>query len=395
MQGRALLNAIVVLASACSPAATDQRTLEPTPIVAPPTISVSTPTLTPIATPPTTLAPSATPPTNPAPSPTPVPRKMTGRATLSTTGAAVSGVRVRAMPMPLSDGRAPGPDATGVTDDSGVYTLTVLTWTPEALANASSFQLMVQVTAPVGLLVLQVTNAFSGPPGAANGPLILNDLSGPIDVTLGPGHIVEGRVTSGITGAPLSGVGVSALGPNSMLIHGGVGDAFEIEATTTTDTTGRYRLTVRSGTYAIQTRGPLDAQPRFWSDDPAVFQASLLTVERDVTGIDIALVPVTQLGGYVRSGPSFGDGVEGVRVAAYLAGGTPCCRTVGVATTGSAGTFLMFIPQGTYRIVVDPPTGSPYAAQWWRGAAGFASATDVIVGTAQMQFEVELSRLRP
>jgi len=393
----ALLLALSVLATACSPAATDQRTLEPTSTVAAPTTSVSTSTLTPSSTPPTTPAPSPTPPTIPPPSPTPVPQKMTGRATLSTTGAAVSGVRVRAMPMPLSDGRAPGPDATGVTDDSGVYTLTVLTWTPEALANASSFQLMVQVTPPVGLLVLQVTNAFGGPPGTVGGmrPLIVNDLSGPIDVMLGPGHIVEGRVTSGTTGAPLPGVGVSALGPNSMLIHGGAGDAFEIEATTTTDTTGRYRLTVRSGTYAIHTRGPLDAQPRFWSDDPAVFQASLLTVERDVAGIDIALVPVTQLGGYVRSGPSFGEGVEGVRVAAYLAGGTPCCRTVGVATTGSAGTFVMFIPQGTYRIVVDPPTGSPYAAQWWRGAAGFASATDVIVGTAQMQFEVELSRLRP
>jgi len=286
---------------------------------------------------------------------------------------------------------------TATTNDSGVYTLTVLIWTPEALGSSSSFQVMLEVTPPPGLLVLDVTGALGSPPGTMGGmrPLILNDLSGPIDITLGPGHIVEGRVTSGITGAPLPGISVSALGPNSMLIHGGAGDAFEIEAITTTDTTGRYRLTVRSGTYAIHTRGPLDAQPRFWSDDPAVFQASLLTVERNVAGIDIALVPVTQLGGYVRSGPSFGDGVEGVRVAAYLAGGSPCCRMVGVATTGFAGTFLMFIPQGTYRIVVDPPTGSPYAAQWWRGAAGFASAIDVIVGTAQMQFEVELSRLRP
>ena len=387
MRRMALLLALSVVATACSPAVTEQRTLEPTPTVALPTISVSTPTVTPSAT----LATTA------APSPTPVPRKMTGRATLMTTGAAVAGVRVRASPMPQSDGRVPGPDVTATTSDSGVYTLTVLIWTPEALGSSSSFQVMLEVTPPPGLLVLDVTGALGGPPGTMGGmrPLILNDLSGPIDITLGPGHIVEGRVTSGITGAPLPGISVSALGPNSMLIHGGAGDAFEIEAITTTDTTGRYRLTVRSGTYAIHTRGPLDAQPRFWSDDPAVFQASLLTVERNVAGIDIALVPVTQLGGYVRSGPSFGDGVEGVRVAAYLAGGSPCCRMVGVATTGFAGTFLMFIPQGTYRIVVDPPTGSPYAAQWWRGAAGFASATDVFVGTAQMQFEVELSRLRP
>jgi len=348
MRRMALLLALSVVATACSPAVTEQRTLEPTPTVALPTISVSTPTVTPSAT----LATTA------APSPTPVPRKMTGRATLMTTGAAVAGVRVRASPMPQSDGRVPGPDVTATTNDSGVYTLTVLIWTPEALGSSSSFQVMLEVTPPPGLLVLDVTGALGGPPGTMGGmrPLILNDLSGPIDITLGPGHIVEGRVTSGITGAPVPRIGVSALGPNSMLIHGGAGDAFEIEATTTTDATGRYRLTVRSGTYAIHTRGPLDAQPRFWSDDPAVFQASLLTVERNVAGIDIALVPVTQLGGYVRSGPSFGDGVEGVRVAAYLAGGSPCCRMVGVATTGFAGTFLMFIPQGTYRIVVDHRT---------------------------------------
>jgi len=140
---------------------------------------------------------------------------------------------------------------------------------------------------------------------------------------------------------------------------------------------------------------PQQYAPRFWSDDPAVFQASPLTVERDVAGIDIAVVPATQIGGQVRSGPSPADGVAGTRVAAYLAGGTPCCRTVGVATTGSAGTFLMFIPQGTYRIVFDPPAGSPFAAQWWNGAAGFATATDVIVGTAPIHLDVELARPRP
>src|SRR6266702_1120931 len=119
MRRTALLLALTVVATACSPVATDQRTLEPAPTVVLPTISVSTPTLTPSATPSTTTEPG----------PTPVPRKMTGRATLMTTGAGVAGVRVRVSPMAQSDGRAPGPDATAVTDGSGVYTLTVLIWT--------------------------------------------------------------------------------------------------------------------------------------------------------------------------------------------------------------------------------------------------------------------------
>src|SRR5437773_3260368 len=144
MRRTALVLALSLVAAACSPVAIDQRTLEPTPTVAPPTMSVSPPT----------VAPSATPLTTPASGPTPVPRKMTGRATLMTTGAGVAGVRVRVSPLPQSDGRVPGPDATATTDDSGVYTLPALTWTPEALASSGRFQAMMGGTTAAGLLVV-------------------------------------------------------------------------------------------------------------------------------------------------------------------------------------------------------------------------------------------------
>jgi hypothetical protein len=390
MRGKALLLALVVVATTCSPgpqsgaspAATDQRTLQPT------TMPSSSATLT----------PSASPPTTPAPNPTPVARTISGRATLTSTGAGVAGVRVRGTPMPINDGRVPGPDVTAVTDDRGAYSFSILTWSPEALANSSSFQMMIQVIPPPGLLVLGVTKTQGGPPGTSigslAGPLILADLDPPIDITLGPGHIVEGIVTSGVTGTPLAEIRVNALGLNSMLIHGGVGDAFEIAATAETDAGGSYRLTVPSGAYVIYTSGRDGGESRFWSDDPAVFQATRLSVERSVAGIDLALVPTTRIEGQVRSGPTFAEGVEGTRVAAYLAGGTPCCRTVSVATSGPAGSFLMYVPRGTYRIVFDPPAASPYAAQWWRGASGFATATDVIVGAEQVLLEVELAPRR-
>jgi hypothetical protein len=389
MQGRGLLLALTIVATACSPLATDQRTLEPVATVTPSTSLGSSPT------------PTAAPSTSSSPSPTPVARTISGRATLQATGAGVAGVVVRGMPSPINDGRVPGPDVTATTDDRGAYTFTIVTWTPEALANSSSFQMMVQVTPPPGLLVLGVTKTMGAPPGTAGGPgnltgaLFVDDLSGPIDITLGPGHIVEGRITSGQSGTAVAGVGVAALGTDSILIYGGQGDAFAIAATGMTDANGRYMLTVPSGTYVIHTPGAQGAQPRFWSDDPAVFQASPLKVERNVGGIDIAVFSVTQIGGYVRSGPTFGDGVQGARVAAYLSAGTPCCRTVGVATSGYNGTFLMHLPPGTYRFVFDPPTGSPYAAQWWRAAAGFATATDVVVGPDRVQLEVELARRAP
>src|SRR6266540_267554 len=138
MPGRGFLLALAVVATACSPAATDQRTLAPAPTVAPATTTPSSPTLTPSATPQTTAAPSAM----------PVARTISGRATLQATGAGVAGVQVRAMPMAQSDGRVPGPDVSAETDDRGAYTFSVLTWMPEALANTSSFQMMVKVTPP-------------------------------------------------------------------------------------------------------------------------------------------------------------------------------------------------------------------------------------------------------
>src|SRR5947208_11592653 len=109
MRRTALVLALSLVAAACSPAVTDQRTLEPTPTVAPPTMSVSPPT----------VAPSATPLTTPASGPTPVPRKMTGRATLMTTGAGVAGVRVRVSALSQRDWRAPGPGGTATPSETG------------------------------------------------------------------------------------------------------------------------------------------------------------------------------------------------------------------------------------------------------------------------------------
>jgi len=227
---------------------------------------------------------------------------------------------------------------------------------------------------------------------------------GPIDITLALGLVVEGRVTSGLTGAPLAGIQVIALKLNSILIDGNpASDAVEVEAVASTDATGRYSLTVPSGSYVIYAgeqiygseQGP-GAQQRFWSEDPTIFQATPLSVERAIAGVNIALVPVTVIRGEVRSGPTqFTDGLADVRVVAYLAGATPCCRIGGVAITGEGGFFLMFVPQGLYRIEFDPPAGSPYAAEWWSAATGFATATDLTVGSEEVQLEVELAPVGP
>jgi hypothetical protein len=317
----------------------------------------------------------------------------------------VAGVRIRGRSLPPPGLIVPDPpEAIAVTDARGAYTLSFPIW-----PGGNPPALFLTLELPPGFLLVAMTN--TGPP---SGPCELNagagspDLGGtvgcrfddlgdgPIDITLALGHAVEGRVTSSLTGAPLAGVQVSALGPMSILIYGGMGDAFEVEAAASTDARGSYSLTVPSGSYVIYAQEPGGSQQRFWSDDPTVFQATPLNVDRGFVGINIALVPVTAIGGEVRSGPTqFADAVAGIRVVAYLAGDTPCCRIGGVAITSEQGFFLMYIPPGLYRIEVDPPEGSPYAAEWWSAATGFATATDVTVGSEPIQIEVELAPLSP
>lgn len=345
-------------------------------------------------------------PTSPAPTLAPVMRSISGTATVATTGMPVAGVRIRGRSLPPPGLIVPDPpEAIAVTDARGAYTLSFPIW-----PGGNPPALFLTLELPPGFLLVAMTNL-----GLQSGPCELNagrpppalggsvgcrfdDLGdGPIDITLALGHVVEGSVTSGLSGAPLAGVQVSALKLNSILIDGNpASDAFEVEAVASTDATGRYSLTVPSGSYVIYAQEPGGSQQRFWSDDPTVFQATPLSVERAIAGVNIALVPVTVIRGEVRSGPTqFVDAVAGIRVVAYLAGDTPCCRIGGVAITSEGGFFLMYIPPGLYRIEFDPPAGSPYAAEWWSAATGFATATDVTVGSEPIQIEVELAPLSP
>jgi len=328
-------------------------------------------------------------PTSPAPTLAPVMRSIIGTATVATTGMPVAGVRIRGRSLPPPVLIVPDPpEAIAVTDARGAYTLGFPIW-----PGRNPPALFLTLELPPGFLLVATTN--TGPPSGpcelttgAGSPDLggtvgcrFDDLGdGPIDITLARGHAVEGIATDGLTGAPLAGVQVSALKLNSILIDGHpASDAFEVEAVASTDATGRYSLTVPTGSYVIYAQEPGGSQQRFWSDDPTVFQATPLSVERAIAGVNIALVPVTVI--------QFVDGLADFRVVAYLAGDTPCCRIGGVAITGEGGFFLMYVPQGLYRIEFEPPGGSPYAAEWWSAATGFATATDVTVGSEPIQIE--------
>lgn len=331
-------------------------------------------------------------PTGFTPTLVPVVRSISGTATVATTGVPVAGVRIRAHD-PFAE--PPSPEVTAVTDERGAYTLTFAT-----VPGGNPPTLFLTLELPPGFVFVAMTKTDFPFPGAlpTQRMLPLDDLGdGPIDITLGPGHVIEGRITNGLSGAPLEGTFVSALKLNSILIYGGMGDAFEVEAQATSDATGKYSLTVLSGSYVIHAAGPEGySQQRFWSEDATVFQATPLSVDRAIAGLNIALVPVSAIVGEVRSGPTqFADALAGVQVVAYLAGDAACCRIGGVGVTGEQGTFLIYLPQGLYRIAFEPPAGSPYAEEWWSEAAGFATAIDVTVGSEAIQLEAELAPVSP
>jgi hypothetical protein len=166
------------------------------------------------------------------------------------------------------------PEAIAVTDARGAYTLSFPTW-----PGGNPPALFLTLELPPGFLLVAMTNT-----GGPSGPCELNagagspDLGGtvgcrfddlgdgPIDITLALGHAIEGIATDGLTGAPLTGVQVRALKLNSILIDGNpASDAFEVEAVATTDATGRYSLTVPTGSYVIYAQEPGGSQQRFWA----------------------------------------------------------------------------------------------------------------------------------
>ena len=309
------------------------------------------------------------------------------------TGAPVAGVRITGIHS-FPEGQPSPPEVTAVTDETGAYTLSFPMWTPQELGGSSS-TLNMSFELPQGYYVVGVSQSDGSLAGGRDEAMLLLDdlVAGPIDILLGQGIVVHGTVSNGLTGAPLAGIGVQALRLNSQLIDGSEGDAFEVESGSGTDANGRYSFTVRPGQYVIRADDGKDLR-RFWSDDPAIFQATVLSVDRAVAGVDLVLVPVAPIHGEIRPCDACPWSLAGTQVVAYLADGA-CCHTVGAATTDDNLTFLMYLPPGRYRVAFQPTEGSPYAPQWWDGAVAFANATDITVGSEPVHLEAELASRNP
>ena len=198
------------------------------------------------------------------------------------------------------------------------------------------------------------------------------------DSALETGFLVSGTVTGG--GAPLAGVNVSAYtaGACCSWVAAGV-----------TSAAGTYSFRVPTGTYRLQFYPPQSTTyiAEWWDGAAggATFNAGVdIPVVADVTGRDAVLALGRRLSGTVTSG---GVAVQGANASLFAGGAAAtCCTWITGSSTDAAGAFSLVVPDGTYRLSFNGPSGSSLIAEWWDGGAGvgrFEQASDIIVSADQ------------
>lgn len=190
--------AVALVAAACgSTATTASPTLSSAAASTSPT-AVPTAVVTATATRSPSATAAATSTSSPRADPTPVAFTASGRVTRASDGRPVRDVRLRFLPADIAGGcaiacpKAPGPSVTVTSDANGAFSARVMVWTLEALTESSSSQLDLFVTPPAGMKIVAITQASTLPigPFAPNVPgwwfMLQREISGPIDITLGP-----------------------------------------------------------------------------------------------------------------------------------------------------------------------------------------------------------------
>jgi hypothetical protein len=172
---------------------------------------------------------------------------------------------------------------------------------------------------------------------------------------------ISGTVTD-TTGAPLANIIVNAYG-NAGTVSG-----------TTTDASGHYQLSLRSGTYRLVFEDPNGDYATVYYPNAESFAAAG-AVTAPATNVNATLLRAGHLTGTVTS--SSGSPLSNVVVAAYNPDGS--IRTTTFATSGH---YVLNVPPGTYKVVAFDITGQ-YANAYLNGAVNFESEPGVTVSVAQ------------
>ncbi|WP_307072756.1 carboxypeptidase regulatory-like domain-containing protein [Arthrobacter pascens] len=198
------------------------------------------------------------------------------------------------------------------------------------------------------------------------------DVAG-INAALAKGATISGKIT------PPAGVG---LGSTFVYIYK-TDDRYSYVASTYPGADGSYKITgLPAGSYKVMFSGYDSKTLEQWYSNATSFDtatAVTLTAGQDVTGINASLVKSATISGKITA-PT---GVDLGKARVYAYGTDNPDSTVGYATVGSDGTYMINrLPAGSYKLQF---TGNNTGAleQWYNNAASFADATAVTVTTGQ------------
>ncbi|HEY2829840.1 MAG TPA: carboxypeptidase-like regulatory domain-containing protein, partial [Thermoanaerobaculia bacterium] len=172
---------------------------------------------------------------------------------------------------------------------------------------------------------------------------------------------ISGTVTD-TTGAPLNSVIVNAYS-NSGIVFG-----------TTTDASGHYQLSLRSGTYRLVFEDPNGTYAALYYPNAESFLAAS-AVTAPATNVNATLAAAGHLTGTVRS--SGGSLLSNVLVAAYNPDGS--IRTVTFATNGQ---YTLVVPPGMFKVIAFDTSGQ-YANAYLNGAVSFETESSLTVASSQ------------
>ncbi len=177
-------------------------------------------------------------------------------------------------------------------------------------------------------------------------------------------QFVDGTVAT-TAGSPIAGITVAAYtlagAPSS---------------TTTSDSLGRYRLALVTGSYRLLAYDLSGVwATNFYSAATSFETSAQIDLTAPLTGINFAMVRGVSVSGRVTS--TSGGGLAGMTVAAYNADGT----RRGFEKTNATGAYAILLPPGTYRLAsYDDNLG--YATSFWANQSSYDAATPVALQSA-------------
>lgn len=140
--------------------------------------------------------------------------------------------------------------------------------------------------------------------------------------------------------------------------------------------------------YKIHFEGSGGSLGEWWNDKPDEASADVipLAAGEAKTGVDVTLARSASISGKVSFPASVKDGRDEVGVFAYSSEGQ---RWAGSARLRPDGTFtILDIAPGKYRVMFEAGRAL-VGDQWWKGAASFDTAQDIVIGPNEQRSGID------